>query len=146
MVVIQMSGNLSNINIVEVYVPNTDAMDAEIDKFYNGISVLLKRFKKQDVAIIMGDFNAKIGKRKCGDLVSEYGLGVKNERGDRLKLSIEEKYLIVLNTFFKLPPQCLYAWTSPKDQPDGIVRNQIDYILILKRFRNSCLGVKTSWH
>lgn len=60
-----------------------------------------------------------------------------------MKLFIEEEELIILNTFFKLPPRRLYTWTSPKDQPGGIFRNQIDYILIPKRFRNSYLGVKT---
>lgn len=44
--------------------------------------------------------------------------------------------------FFKLQLQSLYTWTSSKDQPDGIVRNLIDFILILKRFRNNCLKVR----
>lgn len=52
------------INIVQVYDPTTNADDTEIDQFYNGISLLLKRFKKHDVTVIIGDFNAKIGKGK----------------------------------------------------------------------------------
>lgn len=77
-IVIQLNGNPVNINIVQVYAPTTHAEDAEIDQFYNEISVLLKQFKKYDMTIIMGDFNAKISKGKCGVLVGEHGLGVKN--------------------------------------------------------------------
>jgi len=42
--------------------------------------------KKHKITIIMSDFNAKVGKGKCGDLVGEHDLGVKNERGDRIYL------------------------------------------------------------
>jgi len=91
----------------------------------------------------MGDFNAMIGKGRCRALVGDHGLGVKNELGYRIKLFIEEEEFIILNTFFKLPPRRFCIWTSPKDQSGWIVKNQFDYILITKRFCNSCLGVKT---
>lgn len=66
-----------------------------------------------------------------------------NKMKDRLSFFCEEKELVVLNTFFKLNPRRLYTWTSPRDNVGQIVRNQIDYILINKRFRNSCTYVKT---
>ncbi|CAH0730549.1 unnamed protein product, partial [Brenthis ino] len=40
-------------------------------------------------------------------------------------------------------PRRLYTWTSPLHSPKKIVRNQIDYILINKRYRNSLTSVKT---
>ena len=39
----------------------------------------------------MGDLNAKIDKGKCEDLIGEYGLGERNERGERLVEFIQEK-------------------------------------------------------
>jgi len=57
----------------------------------------------------MANLNAKISKGKCGDLVGEYDLGVRNERGDRMNLFIEDEELIILNTFFKLPPRRVYT-------------------------------------
>lgn len=140
-IVIQFTGNPVNINIVQVYAPTINAEDMEIDHFYNIISTLSKKFKKHEMTVIMGDLNTKIGKEMCGELVDKHGLGVRNEHGDRMKLFIKEKYLIILNTFFKLAPWHLFTWTSSKYQPGGIVRNQIDYMLIPKRF--CCLGVKT---
>lgn len=35
--------------------------------------------------IIMGDFNAKIGRGQAGNCVGPYGLGERNERGDSLQ-------------------------------------------------------------
>jgi len=80
-IVIQLNGNLVNMNIVQVYAPTVDAEGEKIDQFYNEISELLKRFKKHEMTIIMCDFNAKMGKGKCGDLVGEHSLGVRNKRG-----------------------------------------------------------------
>jgi len=44
-----------------------------------------------------------------------------------------------MNTMFKQPKRRLYTWTSP----NGKTRNQIDYILIQKRWRSAMHGVKT---
>ena len=46
---------------------------------------------------------------------------------------------VVTNTWFKNHPRRLYAWSSPGD----LTRNQIDYTLSEKRFRNSILNCKT---
>lgn len=74
--------------------------------------------------------------------MGSFGLGERNERGDRLIEFATEEQLVVTNTFYDLPPRRLYTWKSPQDTPDHTVRNQIDYILINKRFRNSITSVK----
>lgn len=51
--------------------------------------------------------------------------------------------MAIMNTWFKLHPRKLYTWKSPMDKPGKIVRNQIDFILVSQRFRNSCIAVKT---
>ena len=42
-----------------------------------------------------------------------------------------------MNTWFCLPPRRLYTWRSPQDREENIVRNQIDFILINKRYSSS---------
>lgn len=44
---------------------------------------------------------------------------------------------MLANTLFKLHPRRLYTWTSPQHTVDNIVRNQIDFVLVNKIFRNS---------
>ena len=73
------------------------------------------------------------------DIVGKHGLGERNERGERLLHFCIEQDLVVSNTTFEQPNRLLYTWKSPGD----ITRNQIDYILIRKRFRNSIKQCKT---
>ena len=91
----------------------------------------------------MGDFNAKVGKGESHDTVGEYDLGERNQRGDLLVQFCQEERLAISNTWYKLPPRRLYTWKSPQDSSGHIVRNQIDFILVEKRYRNGILSVKT---
>lgn len=140
---IQMKARPVDINIIQVYAPTADKEEQEIQDLYNSINEILKKLRKEDVVIVMGDFNSKIGVGKTSDLVGPFGLGERNERGDLLEIFAESHQLAVMNTWFRLPPRKLYTWISPKDRPGAIVRNQIDYIMVNKRYRNSCTAVKT---
>ena len=53
----------------------------------------------------MGDINAKVGKAKHEKIVGDYGLGNRNERGDRLINFCQEQNLCILITYFKHPPR-----------------------------------------
>lgn len=90
----------------------------------------------------MGDFNSKVGKEKVNDIVGPYGLGTRNPRGDRLIPFCQEENFIIMNTFYKLPPRRIYTWKSLADSPTHIVRNQIDFIMVNKRFRISIMSEK----
>jgi len=82
--------------------------------------------------MIMGDFNAKVGEGRFEALVGPYGLGLRNDRGERLCQFCQEENMKITHTWCKLPSRCLYSWKAPGDRPDNIIRNQIDYMLISK--------------
>lgn len=140
---LQLSGTPFNVNIIQIYAPTADKSIQELENWYKSLDSLLKTTKKNDINIIMGDFNAKIGKGSVLDIVGNFGLGERNERGDRLVEFCQNYEMIVTNTYFKLPPRRLYTWTSPQHTKQKIVRNQIDFILINKRFRRSITSAKT---
>lgn len=75
--------------------------------------------------------------------MGEYGVGIRNDRGDVLVRFCQEEELMISNTWFELPARRLYTWKSSQDTPDHPVRNQIDYILVPKRYRNRVLSVRT---
>lgn len=54
-----------------------------------------------------------------------------------------ETEFIIANTFFKHSLRRLYICKSLQDTPDYIVRNQIEYIMVNKRFRNFITSMKT---
>lgn len=96
--------------------------------------------KPTEINIIMGDFNAKVGRGRREDIVEDYGLGVTNERGNCLAQFCREEELITTNTHFQQPLRHLYTWVSNVDRN---IRNRIDYIIINKRFKNTIKRLKT---
>ena len=89
--------------------------------------------------IIMGDWNAKVGREKIQGVTGGFGLGEMNERGKRLIEFCQENSLVITNTTFQQNAKRLYTWKSP----GNIHRNQIDFMLIRKRFQNAMINAKT---
>lgn len=132
-----------NVSIIVAYAPTADKPERELETFYSELTELLQKTTKEEITVILGDFNAKVGKGRVEDVCGEYGLGLRNERGDRLVQFCQEEDMTIANTWFKLPPRRLYTWRSPQDSQQHCVRNQIDYIMISKRFKNSIKAAKT---
>lgn len=141
---LQLRAKPVNINIIQVYAPTAaKTQDHLIEPFYEDVKQVLEKLKAHECNIVMGDFNSKIGEGAVDETVGSFGLGERNERGDRLVQFCQEEQLVITNTFFKLPPRRLYTWTSPAHSPEHIVRNQIDFVLVNKRFKNSFKSAKT---
>ncbi|KAF7249469.1 Craniofacial development protein 2 [Varanus komodoensis] len=139
MISVRIQGKPFNITIVQVYAPTTGAEEAEVDQFYEGLQHLPELTPKNDVLIIMEDWNAKVGSQKVTGITGKFGLGVQNEAGHRLVEFCQENTMVIANTLFQQPKRRLYTWTSP----DGQHRNQIDYVLCRQRWRSSIQSVKT---
>ena len=73
-------------------------------------------------------------------VTGKFGLGVRNEAGQRLIEFCQENALVIANTLFQQHKRRLYTWTSP----DGQHRNQIDYYLSSQRWRRSIQSAKTT--
>ncbi|XP_055388335.1 craniofacial development protein 2-like [Condylostylus longicornis] len=101
------------LNVIQIYEPTAEKDDDEIEGFYCEIESLLKLTKPHEMTIIMGDFNAKIGTGRVNDIVGPFGLGTRNNRGNRLIEFCEEFKFKVTNTWFRLPPREFYTWKSP---------------------------------
>ncbi|GFO05200.1 craniofacial development protein 2-like protein [Plakobranchus ocellatus] len=82
---------------------------------------------------------AKVGTEKVDDIEGKHGLGIRNERGEKLIEWCQTNNIIVGNTWFQQPPRRKWTWKRPGDE----TRNQIDYMMISKRYRNALLLAKT---
>ena len=87
----------------------------------------------------MGDWNAKVGSQETPGVKGKFGLGIRNEAGQRLIEFCQENALVIANTLFQQHKRRLYTWTSP----DGQHRNQIGYIFCSQRWRSSTQSTKT---
>ena len=125
--------------IIQVlYMPTSNAEDEEIEKLYEEVEEKIKYAKGDENLIIMGDWNAVVGKGKEGNIVGEYGLGKRNDRGARLVEFCAKYKLVVANTLFKNHERRIYTWMKPGDTG----RYQLDYIMVKQRFRNQVLDCK----
>ena len=139
-VMIKLDTKPTKTTIIQVYAPTSKKeADDETDKFYEDLQALLATIKDKDPIIIMGDFNAKVGKGQQKESgLGPHGLGIRNERGERLLSFCQANNFKIGNTLFPHHPRRRYTWVSPKKE-----RHQLDYILINEGWASSVLNCKT---
>ena len=133
MISVRLQGKPFNITVIQVYAPNRNAEETEVERFYEDLQDLLELTPKKDVLLIIGDWNAKVRSQETPGVTGKFGLGIQNEAGQRLIEFCQENALVIANTLFQQHKRRLYTWTSPDRQH----RNQIDYILCSQRWRSS---------
>ena len=55
MISVHFQGKPFNITVIQVYTPNSNAEEAEVERFYNDLQDLLEVTSKKDVLFIIGD-------------------------------------------------------------------------------------------
>ena len=127
------------ITVIQVYVPTSNAEEAEVEWFYEELQDLLELTPQKEILFIVRDWNAKVGAQETPGVTGKFSLGVQNEAGQRLREFFQKNALVIGNTLFQQHKRRLYTWTSP----DGQHQNQIDYILRSQRWRSSIWSAKT---
>ena len=140
---IQLAGQHINLNVILAFAPTAEKSDDETEVFHHQLKQLFDTQRKHDLNLIIGDFHTKVRQGRRNNNVGDYGLGTRNEQGERLIQFCIEENLTITNTCFKQPIRRLYTWKAPKDSMNNIIRNQIAHILINNRFTSSIQNVKT---
>ncbi len=115
-----------------MYAPTSAASD-------DSLKDLVDSVPRGDALVIMGDWNAKVEEEAVAGISGRHGLGERKEAGERMLYFCEANRLVISNTWFQQPKRKLYTWTSP----DGQYRNQIDYILVRKRWQSAVKSANT---
>ena len=139
MISVCFQGKLFNTTVIQVYAPISNAEEAEVERFYEGLEDLLELTPKKDVLFIIGDWNTKVGSQETPGVTGKFGLGMRNEAGQRLIEFCQENALVIANTLSSNNTREDYTWTSP----DGQHQNQIDYIICSQRWRSSIQSTET---
>ena len=79
---VHFQGKPFNIRVIQVYAPTSNAEEAE--RFYEDLQDLLELTPKNYVNFIIGDWNAKVGSQETPGVTGKFGLGIRNEAGQRL--------------------------------------------------------------
>ena len=96
--------------------PNTNAKEAEVERFYEDLQDLELRPKK-DVLFIIGDWNAKVGSQETPGGTGKFGLGMRNEAGQRPTEICQENAWVIANTLFQQHKRLhmdINRWSIPK--------------------------------
>ncbi|CAG9133694.1 unnamed protein product [Plutella xylostella] len=118
-----------SMKVIQVYAPTSKHTDDEVELAYEDVSSALRKLTTH-FTVVMGDFNAKLGKQEGGETkVGSHGFGVRNHRGQMLADFLEKEGLYMMNSFYKKKPQRKWTWISP----DGKTKNEIDFILTDKK-------------
>ena len=91
MISIRFQGKPFNITVIQVYAPTSNAEEAEVERFCEDLQDLLELTPKKDVLFIITDWNLKVGSQEIPGVTGKFGLGVRNEAGQRLIEFCQEK-------------------------------------------------------
>ncbi|CAH8471399.1 unnamed protein product [Schistosoma rodhaini] len=128
-------------NIIQCYAPTNDYDEDAKNQFYDRLQSIFEKCPTKDLTILMGDFNAKVGKDNTGyeDVMGQYGLGGRNENGERFANLCAFNKLVIGGTIFPHKNIHKATWISP----DHTTQNQIDHVCINKKFRRTMEDVRT---
>ena len=84
MISVHFQGKPFNIMVTQVYVPTSNAEEAEVERFYEDLQDLSELTPQKYVPFIIGDWNAKGGSQETPGVTGKFVLGIRNEAGQRL--------------------------------------------------------------
>ena len=82
--------------VIQVYALTSNAEEAEVEQFYEGLQDLLEWTPQKNIIFIVGDWNAKVGSQEISGVTGKFGLGVQNEAGQRLTEFCQENTLVIV--------------------------------------------------
>ena len=116
MISVHLQGKPFNITAIQVYAPTSNAEEAEVEWLYEDLQDLLELTTKKDVLFTLGDWNTKGRSQETPGVTGKFGLGIRNETGQRLIEFCQENALVIANTLFQQHKRRLYTWTSSDGQ------------------------------
>ena len=86
----------------------------KFDWIYEDLQDLLElTAKKDNVLFIIGDWSAKVESQETPGVTGKFGIGTRNEAGQRLTEFCQENTLVIANTLFQQHKTRLYTSISP---------------------------------
>ena len=102
--------------ILQVYAPTSTSTNEEIDNFYEELQAAIQNSPSNDMLVVMGDMNAKVGKKweTWRGVIGKFGLGEPNERVERLlNFCLTNNLKIMYSVFYQRKENRKWTWESP---------------------------------
>jgi exonuclease III len=141
MIYARFQGQGYNLSVIQVYAPTAESKEEDIEEFYVQLQEQIDDIDRNDVLLLMGDWNSKVGKNHTtwSEAIGRYGYGDANERGERLLEFCCANQLSITNTYFQHKESQKWTWLHPSGQ----AKNMIDFIIVNKRWKNCILDCRS---
>jgi exonuclease III len=102
------------VTIIQVYAPHNEREEVEKEQFYQELQETLDGCSRNDITIIMGDLNAKVGSDNSGyeRTMGVHGLGMQNGNGERSCEFCQLNGLVITGTLFPHKNVHKATWVS----------------------------------
>jgi len=138
---IRIRGETANFTIINIHAPTEEKEEDVKDVYYEELENYIDSVPKQDILIIIGDANAKVGNEEIYKEITgaESKHHDSNDNGQRLIALAIEKELKIMSTHFKRKDIHKGTWIIP----GGSQTNQIDHVLIQAKNYRMITNVRT---
>ena len=128
------------LSLISAYAPTAKAPPSVKSKFVDDLQGTLNLLPLGDIVMVLGDFNARVGKREVEDDVWRevrgiYGIGTCNEAGEQLLELRAVNNLTIMNTWLQKKPVHLDTWMHPATKQT----HMIDFVMMRK---DQCTDVR----
>ena len=115
MISVHLQGKQLNITIIQVYASTSNAEEAEVEQFCEDLKDLLELTPPpKKCPLHYRGLECKSGKSRDTWITGQFGLGVRNEAGQRVIEFCKENAQAIANTLFQQHKRRLYKWSIPK--------------------------------
>lgn len=127
------------VTILNVHAPSEMKEDETKDAFYSEIEQVLNSLSSTDVKMVIGDFNAQVGKEDCFRSVTVIHSLHDLSNGCRVASFAISNGLVIKSTQFQRKDIHKVSWSSN----DGRTRTQIDHVLIDGKFSSNIINERS---
>ena len=101
MCVLRIKGRFKNYSLINVHAPHNESPESNKDEYYETLTQTYDELPAHDIKIVMGDFNAKVGKEEVfRPTIGKFSLhDTTNENGERMIYFAAGRDLVVKSTF-----------------------------------------------
>ena len=107
MISVHLQSKPFNVPVIQVYAPTSNAEETEVEWFYEDLQDLLELTPPKDVLFIIADWNAKVGSQETPGVTGKFGLGMRNEAGQRLIEFCQENERLCFMILVTIVQACL---------------------------------------
>lgn len=125
-----LSGN-THLTLISVYAPTMMYPDEVKEQFYKSLHDAIRTVPAKDKLVILGDFNARVGRNHQAwpGVLGPHGYGNENSNGLMLLSLCSEESLVITNSIFEHCEAHKVTWMHPRSKH----WHTIDYIITRRR-------------